>query len=67
MRGLLSLLVFSPAIGALLVAAVPKTSVGLMQKLAVLVSLVPLARQTHVWSSDNLSLQHVASVLVNAM
>jgi NADH-quinone oxidoreductase subunit M len=51
MRGLLSLLVFSPAIGALLVAAVPKTSVGLMQKLAVLVSLVPLAIGCQLWAA----------------
>jgi NADH-quinone oxidoreductase subunit M len=51
MRGLLSLLVFSPAIGALLVAAVPKTSIGLMQKLAVLVSLVPLAIGCQLWAA----------------
>jgi NADH-quinone oxidoreductase subunit M len=50
MRNLLALLVFSPAIGALLVAAVPKTSIGLMQKLAVLVSLVPLAIGCQLWA-----------------
>ena len=55
MRNLLALLVFSPAIGALLVAAVPKTSIGLMQKLAVLVSLVPLAIGCQLWAGFDAS------------
>jgi NADH-quinone oxidoreductase subunit M len=55
MRNLLALLVFSPAIGALLVAAVPRTSIGLMQKLAVLVSLAPVAIACQLWASFDAS------------
>ena len=48
-RYLLSLLVFSPAIGALLVALVPNRSKTLMQWLAVGVSLVPAYFGLRLW------------------
>jgi len=51
MRNLLTLLVFTPAVGALLVALVPKGSIGLMQRAAVAVSLVPLAIGMMLWSA----------------
>ena len=49
MRHLLTLLVFTPAVGALLVALVPKNSIALMQRLAVVLSLVPLAIACQIW------------------
>jgi NADH-quinone oxidoreductase subunit M len=51
MPGLLSVIVFTPAIGALLVALVPKRSVALMQRLAVLVSLLPLINTYRLWAA----------------
>jgi len=51
MRNLITLLVFTPAIGALLVALLPKASIGFMQRAAVAVSLVPLAICALMWSA----------------
>jgi NADH-quinone oxidoreductase subunit M len=50
-RNALTLLVFTPALGALLVAALPKTAIGLIQRMAVLVSLVPLAIGAWLWAA----------------
>jgi NADH-quinone oxidoreductase subunit M len=55
MRNVLALLVFAPAIGALLVAAVPKRALVAMQYLAVAVSLVPLAITAWLWRAFDTS------------
>ncbi|HYC00055.1 MAG TPA: NADH-quinone oxidoreductase subunit M [Candidatus Limnocylindrales bacterium] len=46
---LLSLLVWTPAIGALLVSALPREAETLMRRVAVAVSLVPLALAFWIW------------------
>ncbi|HEY2775817.1 MAG TPA: NADH-quinone oxidoreductase subunit M [Candidatus Binatia bacterium] len=48
-RGLVTLLVFAPTVAALLVAMVPRSATKLMQILAVVLSLVPLAITGQIW------------------
>ncbi len=50
MRNALSLLVLTPAIGALLLGAVPNGAEALMRRLSLAVSLVPLAICVWIWS-----------------
>jgi len=50
MRNALSLLVFTPALGALLVTAIPGGAEALMRRLALAVSLLPLAICVWIWS-----------------
>ena len=56
MTNALTLLIATPALGALLVALTPKNSVGLAQRLAVLASLVPLAIGAHLWCNFDTTL-----------
>lgn len=56
MTNALTLLIATPALGALFVALTPKNSVGLAQRLAVLVSLVPLAIGAHLWCNFDTTL-----------
>ncbi|MFN2375326.1 MAG: NuoM family protein, partial [Candidatus Binatia bacterium] len=51
MDNLLSLLVFTPALGALLVAALPSASTGLLHRAAIAVSLVPLVLAARLWAA----------------
>jgi NADH-quinone oxidoreductase subunit M len=53
MKNLTSLLVFTPAIAALVVALVPRGATALMQRLAVLLSLVPLVVACQIWGAFN--------------
>jgi NADH-quinone oxidoreductase subunit M len=51
MRNLLTLLVFTPALAGLVVAALPKTATALAQRVAVALSLVPLAITAQIWAT----------------
>ncbi len=46
---LLSLLIFTPALGALLIAAVPGTAVATLRRLSIGVSLIPFALALEAW------------------